>query len=91
MARSGAAVDLQPIDRLEEKVRQLVLMIDTLRGERTALQDSVGRLERELDATRARLTAAEGASTELTALRDERELMRTRVVEMLEHIEKLSL
>ena len=31
---AGTATELQPIDRLEEKVRQLVAMIDTLRAER---------------------------------------------------------
>ena len=32
MVRSGAAaVDVQPIDRLEEKVRQMVSVIDALR------------------------------------------------------------
>jgi uncharacterized coiled-coil DUF342 family protein len=91
MARNGAVVDLQPIDRLEEKVRLLVSMIDTLRAERSKTQDEAARLQRELDATRAQLGAAEGASTELVALRDERELMRTRVVEMISHIEKLNL
>ena len=91
MARTGAAVDLQPIDRLEEKVRLLVGMIDTLRADRTKAQDDAARLERELDAARARLGEAEGATTELTALRDERELMRNRVSEMISHIEKLNL
>ena len=50
MSRTAAAVDLQPIDRLEEKVRQLVAMIDTLRADRAKALDEVGRLERELDA-----------------------------------------
>jgi hypothetical protein len=91
MARTGAAVDLQPIDRLEEKVRLLVGMIDSLRVERTKAQDDVARLQRELDAARLRLGEAEGTTAELAALRDERELMRTRVVEMISHIEKLNL
>jgi hypothetical protein len=91
MARTGAAVDLQPIDRLEEKVRLLVGMIDTLRAERTKAQDEAARLQRELDAARSRLGEAEGSQAELTTLRDERELMRTRVVEMISHIEKLNL
>ena len=50
MSRTAATLDLQPIDRLEEKVRQLVGMIDTLRADRTKALDEVTRLERELDA-----------------------------------------
>jgi uncharacterized coiled-coil DUF342 family protein len=91
MARTGAAVDMQPIDRLEEKVRLLVELIDSLRADRTKAQDEVARLQRDLDATRARLGEAEGSQSELTALRNERELMRHRVVEMISHIEKLNL
>ncbi len=93
MARAAAASahDLQPLDRLEEKVRQLVTMIDTLRAERQRAADEAGRLARELDATRARLGEASTASTEVAALREERELIRTRVAQMLAQIDKLNL
>jgi uncharacterized coiled-coil DUF342 family protein len=91
MARAAAAVDLQPIDRLEEKVRQLVGMIDTLRADRARALDDVARLERELDAARARLHESSGAAAEITALREERELVRSRVVQMIAQIDKLNL
>ena len=91
MARTAAAVDLQPIDRLEEKVRQLVGMIDSLRADRSRALDEVARLEREVDAARARLTEAAGASTEAATLREERELIRNRVVQMIAQIDKLNL
>ncbi len=86
-----ATVDLQPIDRLEEKVKQLVSMIDALRGDRTKALDEVARLEREIDAAKARLTEVAGASAEAAALREERELIRTRVVQMIAQIDKLNL
>jgi peptidoglycan hydrolase CwlO-like protein len=86
-----ATVDLQPIDRLEEKVKQLVGMIDALRADRAKALDEVARLEREVDATKARLTEVSGASAEAAALREERELIRTRVVQMIAQIEKLNL
>jgi uncharacterized coiled-coil DUF342 family protein len=88
---SRTTTDLQPIDRLEDKVRQLVGMIETLRTERTQALDSVARLERELEVARTRLTETEVASTEAGTLREEREKIRNRVVEMIAHIDKLNL
>ena len=91
MSRTAAAVDLQPIDRLEEKVRQLVVMIDTLRTDRAKALDEVARLEREVDAAKTRLGEAAGASAEVSILREEREIIRTRVVQMIAQIDKLNL
>ena len=86
-----ATVDLQPIDRLEEKVRQLVSMIDSLRADRAKALDEVTRLERELESAKGRLTEASGASAEATTLREERELIRNRVAQMIAQIDKLNL
>ena len=84
-------VDLEPIDRLEEKVRMLVGMIDRLRADSAKASDENARLSREMDALRARLADAEGTGAELNVLREERDLIRTRVGEMLEQIETLNL
>jgi hypothetical protein len=84
-------VDLEPIDRLEEKVKLLVGMIDRLRADQARAADDNARLMRELDGMRARLNDAEGVSGELTALREERALIRSRVGEMLTQIESLNL
>ncbi len=84
-------VDLEPIDRLEEKVKLLVGMIDRLRADQARAADENARLTRELDTMKARLADAETASTELTALREERDLIRSRVGEMLTQIESLNL
>jgi regulator of replication initiation timing len=83
------SVDLQPIDRLEEKIKQLVGMVDSLRTERAKALDEVARLQRELDTTRTRLTDAEGTSAEALTLREERELIKSRVAEMIAQIDKL--
>jgi uncharacterized coiled-coil DUF342 family protein len=88
---SPTAVETQPIDRLEEKVKQLVGMIDALRGERTKALDEVARLQRELDASRSRIAEGAQASTEVATLREERELVRNRVVQMIAQIDKLNL
>jgi FtsZ-binding cell division protein ZapB len=84
-------VDLEPIDRLEEKVRMLVGMIDRLRAENARASEDNARLARELDGLRMQLTEAEGTGAELTTLREERNLIRTRVSEMLDQIEALNL
>lgn len=94
MAKAAVAtreVDLEPIDRLEEKVRMLVGMIDRLRDENGRAAEDNQRLGRELEAMRGRLADAEGTTVELTALREERDLIRTRVNEMLEQIDGLKL
>jgi regulator of replication initiation timing len=84
-------VDLEPIDRLEEKVKLLVGMIDRLRADNARASEENARLSRELDAMRTQLAEAEGTGVELTSLREERDLIRTRVSEMLEQIESLNL
>ena len=93
MAKVAVArgVDLEPIDRLEEKVRMLVGMIDRLRAESAKSAEDNERLTRELDSLRARLSDVEGTGAELSALREERDLIRNRVSEMLEQIETLNL
>jgi regulator of replication initiation timing len=91
MARTSAAAELQPIDRLEEKIRQLVALVDTLRAERAKAVDDAARLQRELEAARVRLNEVTGASAEVATLREERELLRNRVVQMIAQIDKLNL
>lgn len=90
-AVAARAVDLEPIDRLEEKVKLLVAMIDRFRADNARAADENARLAREIDALRARLAEAEGAGTELNVLREERDLIRSRVGEMLQQIEALNL
>lgn len=91
VAVASRGVDLEPIDRLEEKVKMLVGMIDRLRAENAKASEDNARLARELEGARARLAEAEGTGVELTTLREERDLIRTRVTEMLDQIESLNL
>jgi regulator of replication initiation timing len=91
MAKQAVATrtELDPIDRLEEKVKLLVSVVTQLRSEHARAVEDNGRLLRELDHMRARLAENEATSSELTALRDERDLIRTRVSEMLEQLESI--
>jgi uncharacterized coiled-coil DUF342 family protein len=91
MSRTATSVELQPIDRLEEKVRSLVALVDTLRGERTHALDEVSRLGGDLDAANAKLAEAAAATADAATLREERDLIRARVAQMISQIEKLNL
>jgi regulator of replication initiation timing len=85
------AVDLVPIDRLEEKVRLLVSTIQRMKTEQAKAADENARLQRELEAARHRLNEAEASSAEMSNLREERDLIRHRVADMLEQLEALNL
>ena len=84
-------VDLEPIDRLEEKVKLLVSTLEQLRAEQARLTDENARLGRELEAMHERVTEAEETGPELLSLREERDVVRTRVAEMLGQLESLNL
>jgi FtsZ-binding cell division protein ZapB len=84
-------VDLEPIDRLEEKVKQLVGVIERLRMEQGRLVEENGRLSHELEVLQTRVADAEGASAEVMSLREERDVIRGRVADMLQQIEALHL
>lgn len=91
MKTATRTVDLAPIDRLEEKVKALVGLVERLKGDAGRLAEDNARLAREVEGLHARLSDAESTSGELLALREERDLVRTRVAEMLEQLEALSL
>ncbi len=83
--------DLEPIDRLEDKVKLLIGMITRLRAEQATAADENSRLSQEIVDLRARLADFETASGEIVSLRSERELIRTRVSDMLDQLEHLNL
>lgn len=93
MAKATAtrSVELEPIDRLEEKIKRLVGLIDSMKAEQAQTAEENQRLAREIESMRARLSANDGLATEVTALREERDLIRTRVTDMLEQLEALNL
>jgi regulator of replication initiation timing len=91
MAKQAVArtTDLEPIDRLEEKIKLLVQMVTRLRGEQAKAAEDHARLVEEIDALRARLGSAQGAQTELDALCGERDAIRSRVADMLSQLESI--
>jgi FtsZ-binding cell division protein ZapB len=92
MVKTAArSVDLEPIDRLEEKVKQLVGLVDRLKGDQARTTEENQRLLRELDSLRSRIASSEALGTELSVLREERDVIRTRVSELLDQLEALDL
>lgn len=79
--------DLEPIDRLEEKVKRLVDMIVELRADLQRSAEGNARLTGEVNLLRAKAADADNASMELTALREERDVIKSRVADMLQQLE----
>ena len=88
-ATAGRTVDLDVIDRLEEKLKALVASLAQMREEQAQTAHDNARLNQELATLRARLADAEASHAELTTLRDEREVIRARVSDMLQQLEAI--
>ena len=84
-------LQLEPIDRLEEKVKALVHLMDRMKADQARAAEENQRLSREVETLRARLSASDGLNSELSSLKEERDVIRTRVGEMLEQLEALNL
>lgn len=90
-AGAAAGVEIDAIARLEDKVRKLVAVVEQARTEQTRISAENKALADEVSALRKKLIDSEGTVAELAALRDEREQVRSRVVEMLAQIEALGM
>lgn len=92
MAKTATdSVGLEPIDRLEEKLKRLVGMVERMKTEQARAVEENQRLTRELDAARARIASSDGLTSELSTMKEERDVIRARVTDMLGQLEALSL
>ena len=91
MAQAERPVDTEALDRLEDKVRLLVALVGRMRSEQAQTADALQRVTHELDDARIRLKEADGVGAEIVTLKDEREVIRTRVSSLLAQIEDLNL
>lgn len=89
MVKTARSLDLEPIERLEEKVRMLVGLVDRLRAGHQQAQEENSRLKVELEGLQSRLSDVEHVNAELVALREERDQIRTRVETILGQLEEL--
>lgn len=82
---------IESIDRLEEKIKLLVNTIVRIKGEQSRVAEENGKLKAEIEGLKARITTAESAGAEVSSLREERDLIKTRVSEMLKQLDGLNL
>ena len=88
---STSCIELEPIDRLEEKLKLLVGVVERLKSEQARAAAENQSLQTEVESLRARVAAGETLSTELSSLREERDLIRNRVGEMLSQLDALDI
>ena len=91
MARTAQAVDQEPITRLAEKVKALIGMLDRTRAELARTTDDNARLTKDVEAMQAQLATTQNEGAELKTLLAEREEIQTRVSEILDQLEAISL
>ena len=91
MTKTSVSVELESIERLADKVKSMVALLERSRVEQARTAEDNRRLVSEVNALNVRLSEAEGADAEMTLLRSERDQIRTRVSEMLEQLEAISL
>ena len=90
MAKPTQAVDLEQIERLADKVRALVGILERTRAELSQTIEDNQRLQREVESMREQLSTAATAGEEMTTLLAEREQIGSRVREMLQQLEGIS-
>ncbi|HJO18677.1 MAG: cell division protein ZapB [Vicinamibacterales bacterium] len=82
---------LEPLSRLEDKVKLLIGLVERLQQEKTSAIRENEQLKSELTALRAQFEESDRADAEVVALRSERDQIRTRVTGILEQLEAIDL
>jgi regulator of replication initiation timing len=91
MATKTTTPGLESIDRLEEKIKLLVNTIVRIKGEQSRVAEENAKLKGEIEALKGRINSAESAGAEVASLREERDLIKTRVADMLKQLDGLNL
>ena len=82
---------LESIDRLEDKIKLLITTISRIKGEQARVAEENGKLKAEIETLKARVNTAETAGAEVITLREERDLIKNRVSDMLKQLDGLNL
>ena len=91
MSTTVTVADLGVVERLDEKIRQLISLVEKSRTDSVRLRTENERLAKEVNTLQTQLTDAEGVAVELQALREERDQVRTRVADMLAQLDDLQM
>jgi regulator of replication initiation timing len=91
MATQTKTAGLESIDRLEDKIKLLVTTIGRIKGEQARVAEENSRLKSEIEALKGRVSSAETAGAEVATLREERDLIKSRVSDMLKQLDSLNL
>ena len=86
---SAHTIDVDPIERLAEKVKSLIVLLDRTRNELSQTTENNRRLNQDVDRLRAQLDDADRTGAGLSGLQAERDQIRTRVTEMLEQLDAM--
>jgi regulator of replication initiation timing len=86
-----ATPSLESIDRLEDKIKLLINTISRIKGEQARVAEENGKLKAEIESLKGRLNTAETAGAEVVTLREERDLIKNRVADMLKQLDGLNL
>ena len=87
---SALVLDVEPIDRLSEKVKGLISILERNREELAQTVEENVRLSQEIEQLRAQLATTDTQGVDLSSLLAERDQIRARVGEMLEQLESIS-
>lgn len=88
--RTTHGVDVESIERLAEKVRDLIGVLERTRGELSQVIENHTKLSLEAKQLRSELANAQSTNAEVSSLLAEREQIRTRVGQMLEQLDEIS-
>ena len=91
MAGALEAVNLEQIERLADKVKELIGLLENTRGELSQTVEVNERLQLEVKSLRANLANAQSTSSEVPTLLAEREQIRERVQDMLKQLEAVNI
>ena len=91
MARVSKLADLEPLDRLEEKVKLLVTQVNKTRTEQEESKKENTRLQADLERLKALEAESSSNGNEIKTLLAERETIRTRVTGILARLKTLDL
>ena len=90
MKKKTQAVALKQMERLADKIKALVDILERTREELSQKMQDNKRLQHEIESMREKLSASVNTGEEMTTLLAEREQIKSRVNEMLKQLEGIN-